>query len=650
MERPDKSIRDPDLRRSRLLNSKSTYLRDAALQPVNWFPYCKEAFEEAQEKDKPILIDVGASWCHWCHVMDEESYSDPEIAKFLNEHFVCVKVDRDEMPAIDRKYQEAIATITGQGGWPLTVFALPSGEVFYGGTYFPKEERFGKPPFLAVLKAVLRSYREEKEKTKELASQITQHVEKKLEMEYPSELTHEILTKGLDSVLRMGDPVYGGFGFSQKFPMPTAVRFLLSSQSKFDDAIKFADHTLEEMYAGGIRDHIFGGFFRYTIDRDWTIPHFEKISYDNGELMINYSIAYRNTRRKIFKECVEDIIEFLETFMASGDGYYTSIDADFRGEEGGFYTFLYEEIKEALNDEEFKALKLLYGITKDGNFNGKNHLRIDASIASVAEELKLELEELREIVQSAKNKLRRLRIEFKSDLNIDKNIYTGYNSIIYSGLIYSGLTLDDGELIKKGISGVDKLFKRRFGDILNRREDLEGLLEDYAFLISSLINCYTASLDQSYLGKAEEVMNVAFKEFYRNGKFMEKEGVVTIYDLSYRSPLSQMIENLTALGVLRDNNPRDSKYLEIAEKLLKKYAGMDHGLFDAGYLLAIQSYLNPIVVEADEAELHRLRRYINHNTFFKVGKGSICIGERCIIAGNYEKMEAILKRELNVKI
>jgi len=510
-------------RKSRLLGSKSTYLREAASQPVNWYPYCEEAFKEAQEKDKPILIDIGASWCHWCHVMDEESYSDPEIARFLNENFVCIKVDRDEMPAIDRKYQEAIATITGQGGWPLTVFALPTGEVFYGGTYFPKEERFEKPPFLAVLKAVLRSYKEEKEKTKELASQVMGHVKKKLEMEYPSELSQEILVKGLDSVLRMGDPVYGGFGFSQKFPMPTAVRFLLSSQSKFDDAIKFADHTLEEMYAGGIRDHIFGGFFRYTVDRDWTIPHFEKISYDNGELVINYSIAYRNTGRKIFRGCVEETIEFLETFMASDDGgkcytYYTSIDADFRGEEGGFYTFSYEEVKETLDDEEFKVLRFLYGITEDGNFNGKNHLRIDASIVSVAEELKLEIEELREIVQSAKDKLRRLRIEFKNDLNIDRSIYTGYNSIIYSGLIYSGLIFDDNELVKKGISGVDGLFKRRFGDVLNRREDLEGLIEDYAFFISSLINCYTASLDSSYLEKAEEVVNVALREFYRSAR------------------------------------------------------------------------------------------------------------------------------------
>jgi hypothetical protein len=346
---------------------------------------------------------------------------------------------------------------------------------------------------------------------------------------------------------------------------------------------------------------------------------------------------------------VKEIIEFLETFMASSDGYYTSIDADFRGDEGGFYTYSYEEVKETLDDEEFRVLRLLYGITEDGNFNGKNHLRIDASVATVAEELKLDVEELEEIAQNARNKLRKLRIEFKNDLNIDRSIYTGYNSIIYSGLIYSGLILDDDELVKKGVSGVDTLFKARFEDVLKRREDLDGIIEDYAFLISSLINCYTASFDQSFLWRAEEVMNVAIKEFYRNGKFIEKEGVVTIYDLSYRSPLSQMIENLTALGILGDVS-RDSKYLEIAEKLLKKYAGMDHGLFDAGYLLALQSYLSPIIIEADEAELYQLRKYINHNTFFKVGKASICVGERCIIAGNYEEMEPILKEELNVKI
>ncbi|MBO8183202.1 MAG: thioredoxin domain-containing protein [Archaeoglobus sp.] len=635
----DKHLKNPEFRKLKLLESKSEYLREAAYQPVNWFPYCREAFQIAKEEDKLILIDIGASWCHWCHVMDDESYSDGEIAKFLNENFVCIKVDRDEMPAVDRKYQEAIAAITGQGGWPLTVFALPSGEVFYGGTYFPKEKKFGKPPFLTVLKAVLRAYKEEKEKTKELASQIMKQVEKRLELEYPADLSDEILKKGLDSVLRMGDPVYGGFGFSQKFPMPTAVRFLLSSKDRFNDAIKFADHTLEEMWAGGIRDHVFGGFFRYTVDREWTTPHFEKISYDNGELMLNYAVAFRNTGKKIFGDCALEIFEFLEEFLFSKEGYYTSIDADFRSEEGGFYTYTFEEIKNALEEIEFKAVRLVYGITRDGNFHGKNHLRIDASYESVAEELKLDVSSLGEILENAKKKLRRLRSGMKDELRIDKSIYTAYNSIISSGLIYVGLIMQRDDLVKKGIWMAEKIYSERFEDILYREEGLPAFLEDYAFLISALVDSYTASLNQRHLELATELLEASLQEFFKEGRFIERDGAVTIYDLSYRSPLSQMISNLNALGFLGE----EKKFLELSESLLKKYAGMDHGLFDAGYLLALQSYLEPVMVEGDIELLRRLTKYINHDFYLKEGEEAICIGTRCLKVSE-DEMDGILEK------
>jgi len=636
------SIRDPEYRRMKLLESRSEYLREAANQPVNWFPYCEEAFQVAREEDKPVLIDIGASWCHWCHVMDEESYSDAEIARFLNENFVCIKVDRDELPAIDRKYQETIAAITGQGGWPLTVFALPGGEVFYGGTYFPKEEKFGKPAFLTVLRAVLRSYREEKQKTKELASQIMRYVENRLEASHPAELENEILEKGIDSVLRMGDPVYGGFGFSQKFPMPTAVRFLLSNSDRFNDSLKFADHTLEEMWAGGIRDHVFGGFFRYTVDREWTIPHFEKLSYDNGELMMNYVIAFRNLGKRIFGDCAIEIHGFLEEFLLSKDGFHTSIDADFRGEEGGFYTYTFEELMNALDETELKVMHHLYGITKDGNFHGKNHLRIDASPESVAEELNLDVGTLNEIVLSAKKKLRELRVEVKDELRIDRSVYTAYNSIVSSGLIYAGLIMQN-DMVEKGIILAGKMYKERFRDVLYREEELQGFLEDYAFLISALIDSYTASLDQRYLELAAELTEVAVKEFYKGGKFVERDGVVSIYDLSHRSPISQMISNLNALGILGE----EEEFRNISKDLLRRYAGIDHGLFDAGYLLALKGYMRPVIVEGEAEMLKDFSGYINHDVYLKEGSVAICIGNICLRVSE-EKMHELLKKELNI--
>ncbi|AGK62032.1 thioredoxin domain protein [Archaeoglobus sulfaticallidus PM70-1] len=618
--------------------SSSAYLKEALNQPVRWYPYTKEVFKMAEKEDKPILIDIGASWCHWCHVMDEESYSDPEIARFLNENFICVKVDRDEMPNIDRKYQEAISALTGEGGWPLTVFALPNGEAFYGGTYFPKEEKFGKPAFMKVLKAVLDSFKKEREKTEAIAEEIKKNLENKFVMGEPNP---EMLKKALDSILAIADPVYGGFGFGQKFPMPTAVRFLLNMRDRFNDSLKFADQTLEEMFAGGIHDHIFGGFFRYTVDREWTIPHFEKIVYENGELLITYSIAYRCFGRKIFRLASEGIVDFLEKFLKADLGFYTSVDADFRGEEGGFYTYSFEELKDVLDDLELKAFKFFYNVSEAGNFRGKNHLRIDASVDTVAEEMGISVQDLEEILSSGREKLRRYRYRLKDELKIDKSVYTSYTSIVNSGLIYFGLIFENDT--EYAIKNAEKLLSDRFHDILMRRDGMEGLLEDYAFTISMLVDCYTATLSEKYLDYAKELAEIGIKEFYRNNGFYDGDDPASINDLSHRSAVSQMIQNLITLGIYF----METRYSEIAERVLKSYAGLGHGLFDAGYLLSLQSYFRPMVVESDLSELRRLRKYINHNVILKEGKNSICLGDRCMICDETE-LEKFLREALNV--
>jgi hypothetical protein len=604
---------------------------------VKWFPYNKETFEKARREDKPVLIDIGAKWCHWCHVMDRESYSDAEIASFLNENFICIKVDRDEMPNIDRMYQEIVSSISGEGGWPLTVFATPEGKVFYGGTYFPKEERFGKPPFLTVLKAVLNAYKKEKKKTLSLASQIMDEVEKRLKQTSFSDISDKILEKGIDSILSLADPVYGGFGFAQKFPMPTAIRFLLSVKTRFDDSIKFADHTLDEMQASGIHDHIFGGFFRYTIDREWIIPHFEKIIYDNGELLINYSIACR--MGKNYENVAEGIVSFARMMMTES-GFFTSIDADFRGVEGGFYTYSYDELEEVLEYEELKAFELFYGVTRDGGFHGRNHLRIIASKESVAEMMNLEVVQLDNILESAKDKLRNYRMRFFNGLNIDRNVYTSYSSIMLSGMFYFGCVFERNDVIEEAERKIKKMLER-FDGVLYRKDEMEGLLEDYAFLSSALIDCYTATQKDEYLEIASEIMNVAIKEFYSDGVFSEKTGTSSINDINHRSPLTQIIQNLTSLGHLMENQ----EYIGFAEEQLKKYAGIKHGLFDAGYLLALQTYLAPIIVEADREELLMLRKYINHNIMVRVGEGSICFSDRCLKADS-EEIERLLRKEL----
>jgi hypothetical protein len=630
---------------NRLKNSKSAYLSECAEQPVDWYPYCDEAFKRAKLEDKPVLIDIGASWCHWCHVMDKESYNDPELAAFLNENFICIKVDRDEMPHVDRKYQEAISALTGQGGWPLTVFALPSGEAFYGGTYFPKEDRGGMPSFIRILKAVLMSYKTDREKTVNLAKEVSKAVQQRLNMELTGELEFKLIERGIDSILTAADPVYGGFGFNQKFPMPTAIRLLITTESKFDEGLKVSDHTLDEMYAGGIHDHTFGGFFRYTVDREWIIPHFEKISVDNGELLVNYSIAFRNTGRESFKDAAEGIFRFCETFLDAHDGFYASIDADFRGEEGGFYTYSYSELESLLSQEEMRAFKLYYGISETGNFEGKNHLRIEARKEDVAEEMQIDIDQLDEILENGRNKLISQRIKHINELNIDRNVYTSYSSIIFSGYIYFGLIFGREDAVHKAVSKVKRIFKTRFGDVLARRDDgLEGLLEDYAFFTSSLLDCYTATLDFSFVERAKEIVQVAVEEFYRQDTFTDKEGITQFFDVSYRSPLTQMIQNTNSISILTG----ESHYYEMAERALKKYAGLEHGLYDAGYMLSLKTFLKPLIVEAEVDELKILNRYINHDTVFKEGKTSVCVGNTCRYAKDSKEIEKILIKEMNI--
>jgi hypothetical protein len=617
---------------------------------VHWLPYSKSSFEKAKREDKPVLIDVSAKWCHWCRVMDEESYSDDEIAEFLNRNFVCIRVDRDELPNIDRMYQEVVSSLTGERGWPLTVFTTPEGKVFYGGTYFPREERFGKPPFLTVLKAVYNSYKEDREKTITLAEEVMEAMEKLKGKDISEiELGGDIIRNGVNSILSICDPVYGGFGFVQKFPMPSAIRLLLNVKTTYNDSIKFADQTLEEMYAGGIHDHIFGGFFRYTVDREWSTPHFEKILYDNAEILIDYVLAYRTFNRMIYKKTAEDILNFVNTFLKTDLGYFTSISADFKGKVGGFYTFLFEELKESLDEMELKAFMHFYGVGRRGNLQslhgmelkGRNHLRIEASLESVAETMGLTVEDLERILESGRDKLAKMRMEEYDRLDIDRSVYTSYTSLFILAKMYYSVLFDE-TMLSECEKELNALRRGRFGDVVYRKDEVEGLLEDYSFLATSLICCYNATLNDVYLHIAEEVVDLALKEFYRDGNLVEKEGFVSINDLNHRSPVSQMVENLVSLGVVLD-----SKYLDIAGGILKKYAGLKHGLFNSGYLLSLQSYLAPVIIEGDRKMLIDFRKYINHNVFFKEGEESICIGTRCM-KPSLEGMHRILRDVLNI--
>src|SRR3990170_9119799 len=341
---------------NRLAKESSSYLRGAAHQPVDWYPWGEEAFRRARAEDKPILLDVGAVWCHWCHVIDRESYEDPKLAKMINEKFVAVKVDRDERPDVDARYQAAVQALSGQGGWPLTAFLTPEGKVFYGGTYFPPKEAFGRPSFATVLAAVADHYRQEKAEAVKDAAALHRALSQRLPMVAREPLDEGLLFAVEGSLKSQFDARNGGFGGAPKFPHPGTMEFLLARywRSRDDSLKENVTRTLTEMAQGGVYDQIGGGFHRYSTDARWIVPHFEKMAYDNSALLENYAHAYMVTGDPRFREVVEGIVRWVETTLSDPGcgGFYASQDADVGPDDDGDYlTWSLEELGAGRPDE-----------------------------------------------------------------------------------------------------------------------------------------------------------------------------------------------------------------------------------------------------------------------------------------------------------
>jgi|Deesub1362B_J571_1020462.scaffolds.fasta_scaffold00055_50 hypothetical protein len=592
---------------NRLKDSRSQYLRDSSSQPVNWYPYCEEAFERAEREDKPVLIDIGALWCHWCHVMDTENYSDEEVAAFLNENFICIKVDRDEMPHIDKIYQEAVSALTGISGWPLTVITTPSGKVFFGGSYFPKAK------FLEILRTALHSYRHERDKVEMLAEEVAKEIKRRVNPASPAEAEERIIIEGIRRIEAVSDEVYGGYGYGQKFPFPVA-NLLLLVEKKY----VVAEHSLTEMASGGLRDHVFGGFFRYCVDRYWEIPHFEKLLIDNAFLLMDYLLAYRKLGISLYLRTASGITEFINDFLTSNKGFYSSISADFDNEEGGFYLWSYSELEALLNKDEFNLIKILYGVTEKGNLNGKNHLRLVSRAETVADELNFDISQVEEIEQKALEKMRKERLKFKERLEIDRSVYTGYSASAVTSLLYSEAITG-----RSGIPNITTILKnllKRFHDVLYREEDVEGTLEDYAYLINAIITSHYVR-DQD-IDPAVELFESAIKEF--GEEFVDKGGVSQPFDTPNFAAIPMMCLNAAHLGHLTG----EEEFRDIAARNLKKFAGLEHNLYSAGYLLALRTYLNPVVIESDKNS--RPIKFISPEVIFTEGNDIVCTSRTCL--------------------
>src|SRR5918994_2811732 len=376
---------------NRLSQSSSAYLQSAAHQPIQWFPWGTEAFEAARSQNRPVLLDIGAVWCHWCHVMDGESYENPDLADFLNQNFVCIKVDRDERPDVDARYQRAVQSLTQQGGWPLTAFLTPKGEVFFGGTYFPPDGKYGRPGFRTVLASVLEAYRARREQVQAQAKAIRRVLDEHLDEGAPGEVSAALLDEAMSQMARAFDSVNGGFGSQPKFPHPGALTLLLHRwyDQPSDQIRTMLDRTLQGMARGGMYDQLVGGFHRHSVDERWIVPHFEKMSYDNSELLRVYVDAYALFGNSEYAEVARGIVAWVRDVLAHPDGGYgASQDADVGlDDDGDYFTWTRDEAAAVLSPDELEVAAAYYDIGTAGEMHhnpGKNVLFVAGTVADIA--------------------------------------------------------------------------------------------------------------------------------------------------------------------------------------------------------------------------------------------------------------------------
>src|SRR4051812_32688223 len=401
---------------NRLGTASSSYLRSAAHQPIHWFPWSEEAFAAARSADKPVLLDIGAVWCHWCHVMDGESYENPDLAEFLNRNFICIKVDRDERPDVDARYQHAVQAITRQGGWPLTAFLTPAGEVFYGGTYFPPDGKYGRPGFRTVLAGVLEAYRSRRDQVDAQADAIRRVLDAALDEAAPGEVSPALLDGAVRQIASVFDRVHGGFGSQPKFPHPGAVTLLLHRWYDVPDPEirRIIDRTLEGMGRGGVYDQLGGGFHRYSVDAEWIVPHFEKMSYDNSELLKAYLDAYALFGTEEYAETARGIVRWVrEVASSAAGGYAASQDADVGLEDDGdYFTWTRNEAAAVLEPDELEVAAAYYDIGTAGEMQhdpAKNVLFVASTVGALAVRMRRSEAEVGGLLRSAQDKLRAAR-------------------------------------------------------------------------------------------------------------------------------------------------------------------------------------------------------------------------------------------------
>ena len=644
-----------------LARASSAYLRSAMHQPIQWHEWGEEAFAAAQRENKPMLLDIGAVWCHWCHVMDRESYDDAEVAAIVNEHFIAVKVDRDERPDIDSRYQAAVSAVSGQGGWPLTAFLTPDGKPFYGGTYFPPTDGYGRPSFKRVLTSIANAYKEKHGDVVEQAKMVESAIAQAESFAgRGGRVSAGVIAAIQKSAFSMFDPQHGGFGQAPKFPYPSALDLLIeqyarevkipTSRAEGAREMGHPDHdelrnlivtTLEHMANGGVYDQLAGGFHRYSVDERWVVPHFEKMCYDNSELLKNYVHAYQATGSEFFGSVARDIIRWMDEWLSDGErgGFYASQDADISmDDDGDYFTWTLDEARAVLTEEEAQVAALHYDINEIGEMHhnpAKNVLYVRAPIEEIARRMNLSAERVRSLLDSAKKKMYAARLERPTPY-VDKTVYVGWNSMCISAYLEAAKVLNLEPARHFALRSLDRVLAEAwkpqrgllhvvaYSDPQAEHRAVSGLLDDYAATALACLDAYEATADLSYFKFARAIGDAMIARFFDavSGGFFDAEPVAEGKSLGVLATRRKPLQDsptpagnpMATIALLRLHHyTGDAGYRDKAEQTLETFAGVaeQFGIFAATYGIAVLHLLeNPVqvVVIADHEQEETAKR------------------------------------------
>ena len=631
-------------------------------QPIRWQEWGEEAFAAAQRENKPMLLDIGAVWCHWCHVMDRESYDDPEIAAIVNEHFIAVKVDRDERPDIDSRYQAAVQAVSGQGGWPLTAFLTPDGKPFYGGTYFPPNDGYGRPSFRRVLLSIANAYRKKNSDVVEQAKMVESAIAQAESFDgRGGKISARVIAAIQESAVKMFDSEHGGFGRAPKFPHPSALDLLIEHYARAasprgaDEGVRPYTNaaelrnlivtTLEHMANGGVYDQLAGGFHRYSVDERWVVPHFEKMCYDNSEVLKNYVHAYQVTGLEFFADVARDIIRWMDQWLSDRErgGFYASQDADYSMEDDGdYFTWTLDEARAVLTEEEAQVAALHYDINEIGEMHhnpAKNVLYVRAPVEEIAQRMSLGPERVRELLAAAKKKMLAARLQRPTPY-VDKTVYVGWNSLCVSAYLEAAKVLHLDGARRFALRSLDRVLAETwkadssskeeagrsarstqsrsalllhvvsYSDPKAEHREVPGLLDDYAFTALACLDAYEATTDLSYFKFARNIADTMIARFFdaTSGGFFDSQPPAERKSLGVlgtrRKPLQDSPtpagNPMAAIALMRlYHYTGDADYQDKAEQTLETFAGLagQYGIFAATYGIAAIHWLeNPVQV------------------------------------------------------